>query len=173
MPLHNVYQQLLLLLKVTTGFQIVVSDKRYCDMYKAINDNSTPLKIPVQFHTIWLSIQIAVESLNELLELKLHFQVTRQSEKYYTSDFFAQYIMMKSIWHIFFFESYYEYMNKLLESKNIDKMQLLPELVLLFETIGKRLLLPISKINLFACHIEDFFTLCCIFAINSKQRLKI
>ena len=48
-------------------------------------------------------------------------------------------------------------MNKLFELKNVGKMQLLQELVLLFETIGKRLVLPTCKVNLLACHTEEFF----------------
>ena len=36
-------------------------------------------------------------------------------------------------------------------------MQLLHELALLFETIGRRLVLPTCKVNLFTFHIEDFF----------------
>ena len=36
-------------------------------------------------------------------------------------------------------------------------MQLLHELVLLLETIDKRLVLPTCKINLLTCHIKEYF----------------
>ena len=55
----------------------------YCKLYETINENSTPFKIPAQSQTRRLSIQIAVERIvNQWLELKLHFQVTKQSKKY-------------------------------------------------------------------------------------------
>ena len=36
-------------------------------------------------------------------------------------------------------------------------MQLLHELMLLFKAIGKRLVMPTCKVDLFPCHIEYFF----------------
>ena len=48
-----------------------IRQHKYCNLYKAINDNSTPLKIPAQSPTRWLLIQIAVERIvNQWQELK-------------------------------------------------------------------------------------------------------
>ena len=55
-----------------------IRQQQYCNLYKAINDGQTPLKIPAKGQTRWLSIQVAVERIvNQWTELKLHFQVTR------------------------------------------------------------------------------------------------
>ena len=55
-----------------------IRQKKYCNLHNAINDDSTPLKIPAQSQTKWLLIQIAVKMIvNQWLELKLHFKVTR------------------------------------------------------------------------------------------------
>ena len=68
---------------------------RQQNLYKAINDHSTSLKIPAQSQTKWLSIRIAQEMIvNPWLELKLHFHVTRQTWKWYFSEIlYAMYIV--------------------------------------------------------------------------------
>ena len=71
----------------------------------------------------------------------MHLKVTRQSENCHTSGIpYAMYNDEKKL--EFFLLSnpilkYVQYMNKLFELKNIDKMKLLHELVLLFETLVK------------------------------------
>ena len=49
-----------------------------------------------------------------------------------------------------------QHLNKLFKSKNIEKVKLLDELILLFETIGKRCVLPTFLGDLFTCTIEEF-----------------
>ena len=49
-----------------------------------------------------------------------------------------------------------QHVNKLFESKNIEKVKLLDELIQLFETIDKRLVLPTFQGDLFNCAIEEF-----------------
>ena len=62
-----------------------IRQQKNCDLYKAINDSSTPLIIHAQSHAKWLSIQIAVERIvNQWLVL--HFQATTPNEKSYPSQ---------------------------------------------------------------------------------------
>ena len=125
-----------------------IRQQKYCNLYEAINDDSTPLKIPAQ--ATWLSIQIAVERIaNQRLELKCHFQGTRQNDICCTS--LILYAMYNGEKILAFLLSSNPILNRLFE-----KMQLLHERVLLFETIGKRLVLPTCKANSTTCHIEEF-----------------
>ena len=55
-------------------------------MCQTLNDGTLPLKIPKDCQTRWLSIQPAVQSiLEQWMELKTHFEVSRLSEKCYTA----------------------------------------------------------------------------------------
>ena len=52
-----------------------VRQQQYCNLHKAINDGTAPLKISSKGQTRWLSIQVAVERIvNQWLELKTHFK---------------------------------------------------------------------------------------------------
>ena len=56
-------------------------------LYQSLNDGRTPLKIPMNCKTRWLSIERAVERIiSQWRELKAHFEVTRRSEKCYMSE---------------------------------------------------------------------------------------
>ena len=46
-----------------------ISQQKYCNSYKAINDNSKLLTIPAQSQTRWLSIQNAVERIVARVEI--------------------------------------------------------------------------------------------------------
>ena len=138
-----------------------VRQQQCCNLCKAINDGATPLKIPSKGQTRWLSIQVAVERIvNQWLELKAHFQVTRQSEKCFTSEMlFEMYNDEKNLAYLLFLHPILksvQHVNKLFESKNIEKVKLLDELILLFETTGKRLVLRTFQGDLFNCTIEEF-----------------
>ncbi|KAF2351405.1 protein of unknown function DUF4371, partial [Trinorchestia longiramus] len=59
----------------------------YTQLYKAINDNQTPLKIVNNCSTRWLSIETAVgRILRQWLELKTHFGIASSKEKCYTAQ---------------------------------------------------------------------------------------
>lgn len=54
----------------------------YKDLYKCLNDNHDPLKIVQACNTCWLSIESAVVRIvDQWLELKVHFQVSRTKDK--------------------------------------------------------------------------------------------
>ena len=104
---------------------------------------------------------MAVERIaNQWLELKIHFQVTRPSEKCFTLEMLLEkHHNEKNLTYLLFLHlilKLVQHLNKLFESKNIEKIKLLDELILLFETIGKRLLVPTFQADLFNCAIEEF-----------------
>ena len=75
----------------------------YKELYKTINEGSTPLKIPFNCKTRWLSFQTAVERIvNQWLELKTHFQMTRGSEKCNTAEILLECTRMRKFWLFFF-----------------------------------------------------------------------
>lgn len=134
---------------------------QYNELYKTINDGSSPLKIPSDCKTRWLSIQPAVEKIvSQWLELKLHFETTRLSEKCYTAEIlFEMYSDEIFLAFLSFLQpilTEVQKTNKLFESKSIDKVKLLDDLVMLFKSIGKKLVLPTCKADLFTCTIEDY-----------------
>ena len=122
-------------------------------MYKALNDGANPLKIPRDCQTRWLAIQPAVERiLGQWLELKTLFSITRYSEKCYTVEILHEmYSDEKNLLYFFFLNPVLievQPANKLFEAKNVEKVKLLNELILLITSIGKKLVLPTSNINI-------------------------
>ncbi|XP_024869117.1 uncharacterized protein LOC112452903, partial [Temnothorax curvispinosus] len=60
---------------------------KYTQFYETINCGERPLQILQVSDTRWLSIEAAVDrTLNQWLELKTHFNMTRLSEKCYTAE---------------------------------------------------------------------------------------
>ena len=47
-------------------------------------------------------------------------------------------------------------MNKLFKAKSVDKVKLLNELILLITSIGKKIVLPTSNINILTTKVDDF-----------------
>ena len=107
-----------------------VRQQQYCNLYKALNDSSTSLKISLKVQTRWLSIQVAVERIvNQWLEVKTHFQITRQSEKCFTSEMlFEMYNDEKNLIYLMVLNpilKLVQRVNELFELKNIEKVKLL------------------------------------------------
>ena len=64
-----------------------VRQQFYQNLYQTMNDGKSPLKIPNNCQTRWLSIEPAVgRILEQWLELKTHFSLTKLKEKCYTSE---------------------------------------------------------------------------------------
>lgn len=60
---------------------------KYTQLYETINCGERPLQILQISNTRWLSIEAAVDrTLNQWLELKTHFNMTRLSEKCYSAE---------------------------------------------------------------------------------------
>lgn len=134
---------------------------QYKNLFQTLNSGSLPLKIPRDCQTRWLSIQPAVQRiLEQWLELKTHFQVTRLSEKCYTAEIlYEMYSDEKNLAYLLFLNPVLievQQVNKLFESKNIEKVKLLNDLILLIKSIGKKLVLPTCNIDLLNSNIDDY-----------------
>ena len=119
------------------------------------------VQIPRDCQTRWLAIQPAVERiLGQWLELKTLFNITRRSEKCYTAEIlYDMYSDEKNLLYFFFLNPVLievQQTNKLFEAKNVEKVKLLKELVLLITSIGKKIVLPTANIDILTTKVDDF-----------------
>lgn len=134
---------------------------QYNTLYQTLNDGTSPLKIPKECQTRWLSIQPAVQRiLEQWLELKAHFEVSRLSEKCYTAEvLYGMYSDEKNLAFLLFLSPILteaQKVNKLFESQNIEKVKLLNDLIMLIKSIAKKLVLPTCNIDLLNSDIEEY-----------------
>ena len=138
-----------------------VQQSKYRNVFKALSDGANPLKIPRDCQTRWLAIQPAVERiLRQWLELKTLFSITPHSEKCYTAEIlYKMYFDEKNLLYFFLLNPVLieiQQANKLFEAKNIEKVKLLNELILLITSIGKKLILPTFNIDILTTKVDDF-----------------
>ena len=113
--------------------------------------------------------------MQQWLELKTHFSIMRNSEDDYTSE--VLYKMYGDEKHLpvayFLFLlpvlSDGQRVNKMFESKTIDHLKLLDQLVMLLKTIGKTLVLPTSRCNFWLTTLKNIPTLNHTWATDSKK----
>lgn len=112
-----------------------------------MNDNHDPLKIVQACNTRWLTIESAVVRIvDQWLELKVHFQVSRTKDKCYTAE------MLYSLFNDEHNKAYLLFLrpllgeiqsvNKLFESEYADSTKLGKELLSLTTLLGKIIVLP-------------------------------
>ena len=98
--------------------------------------------------------------MQQWLELKTHFSIVRNSEDDYTSE--VLYKMYADEKHLANFLSLLpilsdvQRVNKMFESKTIDHLKLLDQLITLLKTIGKTLVLPTSTCNFLVDNVEEY-----------------
>ena len=123
-----------------------------------MNDGSTKLKIPRDCKTS--SIQPAVQRILDHWLLKTHFQLTRLSEKCYTAEIlFGMYSDKNNLVFLLFLQPILievQRVNNFFESKNIERVKLLDDLILLIKSIGNRLILPTLKNDVINENIDDY-----------------
>ena len=150
----------------------------YKKLYQTINDGANPLKIPKNCATRWLSIHRAVERVvQQWLELKTHFSMERNSEDDYTSEML--YKMDADEKHLAYFLfllsilSDVQRINKMFESKTIDHLKLLNQLVMLLKTIGKTLVLLTSRCNFLVDNVEEYLNTKPYLGYRFEKKLKV
>ena len=146
----------------------------YKQLYKTINDGVNPLKIPKNCATRWLSIHQAVKRVvQQWLELKTHLSIVRNSEDDYTSEvLYKMYADEKHLAYFLFLLpilSDVQRVNKMFESKTIDHLKFLDQLVTLFKNIGKTLVLPTSRCNFLVDNVEEYLNTNHTSATDSKK----
>lgn len=119
----------------------------YAALYKTINDGHEPLKIVRACATRWLSIETAVSRLMEQwVELKTHFEVSRLNEKCYTAEML--YGMFSNDINLAYFQfllpvlTELQYVNKAFQSNSSNPVKLLDDLTLLVKSVIKRVVMP-------------------------------
>lgn len=119
----------------------------YKHLFSAINDGAEPKKIVRACSTRWLSIEVAIKRiLEQYVELKTHFEITRISEKCYAAEILYQ--MFKdntNLVYLLFLKpilAEVQRVNKSFESNDADPTLLLNDLKMLLFNIGNKLFVP-------------------------------
>lgn len=133
----------------------------YKNLYKAINNNEEPLKIISACKTRWLSIERAVSRiLDQWLELKTHFSISRNVEKCYIAEtLYCMYSDDKNYAFLSFLKIILlevQRVNKLFESTSTDPTKLMKELNQLITILTNKIVLPSHhQLDIFKHKIED------------------
>ena len=133
----------------------------YCNLYQSLNDGKSPLKIPMNCKTRWLSIEPAVERIiSQWTELKAHFEITRRSEKCFMSEILHEmYCDERNLAFLLFLHPILkeiQQVNKSFESENPDKAKLLEDLTFLIKSYGQKLVLPSHHIDVLNCNVQEY-----------------
>lgn len=136
----------------------------YKNLYKTINNNEEPLKIvsALSCKTRWLSIEIAVSRIvDQWLELKTHFQISRNVEKCYTAEtLYCMYSDDKNYAFLSFLKTVLQEVqrvNKLFECVSADPTKLIKELNQLITILTNKIVLPSHhQLDIFKHKIEDY-----------------
>jgi len=107
-----------------------------------LNDGDDPLKILQVAATRWLSIEPAVNRiLQQFVELRLHFEIARTSEKSYTAELlYEMYKDVTTELYLTFLKPILESVqnvNKAFQSNNADPAKLLEDLTVLISSLAK------------------------------------
>ena len=125
---------------------------QYNQLHESINQGLHPLKIPSDSKTRWLSIQPAVDRIvSQWLELKTHFEIVRERKMLYCWSAVSNVLWRINLPILFFVRPLLTEVrrtNVLFESKNVDKMKLLDDLLMLFKTIFSKLVARLVKLML-------------------------
>ncbi|KAL0859773.1 hypothetical protein ABMA27_010129 [Loxostege sticticalis] len=133
----------------------------YRNLYLTINDEE-PLKITQACATRWLSIEPAVKKiLDQWIELKLHFQLTRNTEKCFSAEtLYNLYQNPTNEAYLLYIHTVLDHLQslvKIFQSNNIDPSKLLNDLIMAIESLGKRVLNPLRQIDIFEINnLEDY-----------------
>ena len=124
----------------------------YRNLYKTLNNGSNPLKILRDCQTRWLAIKPAVERvLGQWMELTTLFSITRHSDKRYTCELlYEMYSDEKYLLYFLFLNPV------LIEVQQVNKLLEANELILLITSIGKKIVLPTSNIDILTIKVDDF-----------------
>ncbi|KAL1250587.1 hypothetical protein QQF64_018383 [Cirrhinus molitorella] len=118
--------------------------QKYAELYKTINVGENPLKILQLSDTRWLAIS---ECINRILsqheELKLHFQLTKDSERSYAVELLYQmYSDNTNLIYLKFLQPIVSELNRLNKIFQLDKPKLLTELLTFYRSLLERIGLP-------------------------------
>ncbi|XP_068205152.1 uncharacterized protein [Palaemon carinicauda] len=133
----------------------------YKQLFATINDGKQPLQIPRVCDTRWLSIEPAVTRiLSQWDELKLHFEITRSSEKCYTAEsLFDMYSDPVNKLYLLFMRPILQETQrtmKTFQGENTDPMKLLLDLSNLIISLSKKVTIPTARVNPLTTDISSY-----------------
>lgn len=133
----------------------------YKNLYKAINDNHSPLKIVKSCNSRWLSIENAVSRIiNQWVELKTLFSIARNKEKCYNAEILYQmYNDNNNFAYLIFLHPILleiQLVNKSFESNNADPSKLLSDLSLSVRLIANRFINPHCRLDPLTNNLNNY-----------------
>jgi len=150
----------------------------YKDLYKTINDDKEPLKIVSACKTRWLSIETVVSRIvDQWLELKTHFNISRNAEKCYTAEtLYCMYSDDKNYAFLSFLKiilQEVQKVNKLFESVSVDPTKLVKELNQLITILTNKIVLPDHhQLDIFKHKIEDYIDWNCYLSFKFENIIR-
>lgn len=132
----------------------------YKELFATINDGDLPLKLVQMSQTRWLSIESAVTRiLQQWLELKTHFEISRLRDRCYTADLlFSMYNDETNYLYLIFLKPVLQEVqrvNKKFESKSQDPTKLLSDLILLIKSLCSKITIPGFQLDVVNSKVED------------------
>ena len=129
-----------------------IRQAKYRELYACINDGLIPLKLVQVSQTRWMSIEGAISRImQQWIELKAHFEVTKFSEKCYTTDMLhSVYSDQRNYLYLLFLKSVLgevQRVNKAFEGEVNDPTKLLNDLLNLITSLCSKILIPGRKIT--------------------------
>ncbi len=121
--------------------------QKYSELYKTINVGESPLKILQLSDTRWLAISECINRiLSQYVELKLHFHLTKDSERSYAAELLYQmYSDNINLIYLKFLQPIVSELNRLNKIFQLDKpdpAKLLTELLTFYRSLLERIGLP-------------------------------
>lgn len=122
---------------------------KYKELYATINVGEAPLKILQMADTRWLSIAPCINRiLSQFDELKLHFELVKDTEKNYTAQLlFEMYNDPRNKLYLLFLQPVVNEVNRINKLFQLDQgnpMKLLSELINLYQFIFKKIMRPVT-----------------------------
>ncbi|MGH0185287.1 UNVERIFIED_CONTAM: hypothetical protein FKN15_017618 [Acipenser sinensis] len=121
--------------------------KKYRDLYATINAGEAPLKILQLSDTRWLAISQCVDRvLSQYEELKLHFQLTKDTERNYNAELLYQmYSDRVNRMYLVFLQplvTEVNRINKLFQLDSANPAKLLADLMTFYRSLIQRIMKP-------------------------------
>lgn len=133
----------------------------YKTLYETLNDGKCPLQIPRVCDTRWISLEPAVTRiLSQWEELRMHFNITRSSEKCYSAEMlFNMYSDPINKLYMLFLRPLLQDIQrtmKAFQGENTDPTKLLSDLSNLVASVSNKVLIPTARVNPLTSDISPY-----------------
>ncbi|XP_017464541.1 PREDICTED: uncharacterized protein LOC108357960 isoform X2 [Rhagoletis zephyria] len=136
--------------------------KHYESIFRAINDDTIPLKITRACDTRWLSIEPAIKRIvDQWVELKCHFGIAAISESCHKAKILSDMFNDINLAYLKFLKpilSEVQKVNKLFESNGADPTKLFSELVRLITSLCNNIVCHFETFDPLTSNIEKYLT---------------